>query len=396
VPKPISRKQGASTGCAAPLFGGIFFIIGVALFYFLSGQPLYLYLASQSWNEVPCQIVSSEVGDHGDTYSVDITYTYEAGGQVHTSSRYNFFVGSTSGVASKQAIVDRYPAGSSAVCFVNPKNADEAVLTREFTWGYALGGIGFIFIAVGIAAGRAISRQSARRAVPQPVSEEFIVQSSRGVENSSGVIRTAGRARNRFIGITIFAVLWNGITWTIWYFVAGADSGGLGWGGTIFFGLFQLVGLLLIAGVFHSFLGMFNPTMELILEPPSIRLAESMTISWAFQGRTDRIVKFTIELEGTEKATYRRGTDTHTDTHVFRVIPIYESQDRGMIREGSVPFTMPEFTMHTFTAGRNEIIWTLKVRGTINNWPDISEEFTVNVLPLALHPAIGGDVNATN
>jgi len=57
---------------------------------------------------------------------------------------------------------------------------------------------------------------------------------------------------------------------------------------------------------------------------------------------------------------------------------------------------MPEFTMHTFSAIRNEIGWTLKVRGAIDNWPDVSEEFTVNVLPLALQPVPGGENHAAN
>ena len=38
--------------------------------------------------------------------------------------------------------------------------------------------------------------------------------------------------------------------------------------------------------------------------------------------------------------------------------------------------------MHTFTANNNKIIWTIKMKGDINRWPDIDESFDITVTAL--------------
>jgi hypothetical protein len=38
--------------------------------------------------------------------------------------------------------------------------------------------------------------------------------------------------------------------------------------------------------------------------------------------------------------------------------------------------------MHTFTAPSNKIIWSLKIKGEIMGWPDVQEEFPIEVTPL--------------
>jgi hypothetical protein len=42
---------------------------------------------------------------------------------------------------------------------------------------------------------------------------------------------------------------------------------------------------------------------------------------------------------------------------------------------------IPDDTMHTFTADNNKIIWTIKMKGQINRWPDIDESFDITVTP---------------
>ena len=37
--------------------------------------------------------------------------------------------------------------------------------------------------------------------------------------------------------------------------------------------------------------------------------------------------------------------------------------------------------MHTFAAPHNKVVWCLKVRGEIPRWPDVDEEFPLEVLP---------------
>jgi hypothetical protein len=37
--------------------------------------------------------------------------------------------------------------------------------------------------------------------------------------------------------------------------------------------------------------------------------------------------------------------------------------------------------MHSFAAPHNKIVWSLKVEGVIDRWPDVGEEFPLVVYP---------------
>ena len=49
------------------------------------------------------------------------------------------------------------------------------------------------------------------------------------------------------------------------------------------------------------------------------------------------ISRLTIVLEGCEEATYRRGTSSTTDRHVFATLPIADSERGAAIAEGRAP-----------------------------------------------------------
>ena len=48
---------------------------------------------------------------------------------------------------------------------------------------------------------------------------------------------------------------------------------------------------------------------------------------------------------------------------------------------GSAELHLPEDTMHSFDAPHNKIQWSLSLHGTIDRWPDVSDEFPLNVQP---------------
>jgi hypothetical protein len=43
--------------------------------------------------------------------------------------------------------------------------------------------------------------------------------------------------------------------------------------------------------------------------------------------------------------------------------------------------------MHSFKSANNKIVWTLQLSGEIPRWPDVSEEFEIDVLPQGGPPA---------
>ena len=56
------------------------------------------------------------------------------------------------------------------------------------------------------------------------------------------------------------------------------------------------------------------------------------------------------------------------------------------LRRGKVKLAIPADTMHTFKSRNNRILWVLQVKGDIPRWPDIGDEYPLEVLPQRAAP----------
>ncbi|MBI5091233.1 MAG: hypothetical protein HZB26_02185 [Candidatus Hydrogenedentes bacterium] len=181
----------------------------------------------------------------------------------------------------------------------------------------------------------------------------------------------------QFIVMTVFAACWNGFVWFAAYNA---------WSEGAFVSLFMLpfvaIGIVLLAVAVYSLLKMFNPRPYLRLTPGAIILGGKADLEFTIFGSANRIEKLRILLEGAEEARYQQGTRTVTATSVFERIVLFETENPAEIRAGAVAVQLPEFTMHSFQAPHNKIVWTVKVAGVIRRWPDIDESFPITVLPL--------------
>lgn len=126
------------------LFGGLFG------FYVITVRPLTRALLARHWAELPCTIDSTSVrvirGDDGDTHEVKISYHYVFGEATHVSERYD--LSPMGGLKEKD--LGRYPRGSKTTCYVNPRDPEMAVISRQWPEG-ALFGV-FPLLAAALAA----------------------------------------------------------------------------------------------------------------------------------------------------------------------------------------------------------------------------------------------------
>ena len=106
-----------------------------------------------------------------------------------------------------------------------------------------------------------------------------------------------------------------------------------------------------------------------------------VTLGWRFHGTASRLRRLRITVEGREEATYRRGTDTHTERRTFVTVVVVDTDDPMRVVQGSASLELPPDTMHSFTASRNKVIWELKVEGDIRFWPDVADSVTLLVYP---------------
>ncbi|MBN2310521.1 MAG: DUF3592 domain-containing protein [Candidatus Hydrogenedentes bacterium] len=400
---PISSRaaKGGSAGCMIAFFS-VFLLMGAGFFFFAFLPAGINVIRARTWDAVPCTIVSSDVESHSGedtTYSIAIAYTYTVNGREYRSDRYQFMGGSSSGYRGKRAVVDRHPPGSKAICYVNPADPAEAVLNRGITPDFAFALIPIVFMAVG--AGGIVYGLRRKPAPPRAASwlPESLIEryGTHGAPaNRASEFDTRGRIKlkpatspaAKFGGLLFLALFWNGIVAVpVWKVIEGFQSGAPEWILTVFMVPFAAAGALLIVVAGSALLALFNPRPALTLNTATPALGDILDVEWAMQGAARSIDEFTIHLEGVEKATYTRGTDTQTDTNPFAAYPVAESTSYTGIMTGHAQVTIPAGTMHSFKSQHNEILWSLHVRGVIARWPDIDEEFPILILP---RPGQGG------
>ena len=116
-----------------------------------------------------------------------------------------------------------------------------------------------------------------------------------------------------------------------------------------------------------------------------------------FVSQAGRLAMKSLELwlACDEKATYRQGTDTRTETRrVFQrrcfVRDNFEIH-HGLPFESRCQISVPAGAMHSFQAGHNEVNWKLIVKGSVVGWPDYERVFQIIVNPPngAASPAMG-------
>lgn len=409
--KPISSVGSSQTGTRFAIgFFGLFLFIGVVVFYFITLQPLLQVLSARSWVVTPCTIVSSRVqthrGDDSTTYRVDILYRYEVDGQEHRSSRFKFMGGSSSGFKSKAEIVAQYPEGAQRTCFVNPRNPAEAVLQRGLTADMWFGAIPAVFMLVGgggilamVRKGASEQRQrynAAADVTPVPVSEIVGVMAPTSsvtaalFEDSSGsrVLKPASSRLAMLIVMGAFAAIWNGVLWFLFLPDTGAFRRGSVGAFDIIHFIFLLpflaVGLVLIGVVVYQWLALYNPKAEITITPGLPALGGRLELAWRLTGRTHVLRDLKIVLEAREEATYRRGTRTYTDRKVFLKLDAASANDPGSMSEGRATIVLPIESVPTFSGKNNKIVWGLTVTGEIPRWPNLKEEFVIEVRPPAV------------
>lgn len=179
-----------------------------------------------------------------------------------------------------------------------------------------------------------------------------------------------------FAVMGFFTLVWNLIVLLIF---ASALSGGEVFF-SVFSSIFVLVGVGLIAYSIYLFLAIFNPTIELRVSEGLPALGDTLDLHWKIVGSASRLRALKIELLATERATYRRGTDTTTDTHVFERIRIAHTDDPREIAEGTGSVTIPAGAVPSFLAKNNQIVWAIHIEGDIPRWPDLEDTFSLEIV----------------
>jgi len=378
----ISQTAVSKTGHkAVVLFGLLFAIVGGAVFVPVTALPAARFIASMTWEAIPCTVLSSRLRswstDDGTSYRADVLYVYRAEGRGWTSNRVDSFGFANSGRDSARAILDRHPDGTADTCWVDPRDPSRSVLERRLRPMHLLGLIPLVFVI----AGGALASYGWKKLRSRQGGHEASIEEAASAGEPL-VLKPQVGPVGKVLGSLFFALLWNGIVsvflWQVW---KGWEQGRPDWFLTIFLIPFVLVGLLSFGLVGYTLLALANPRPRLTLAPGRPRLGDGLRLDWGFTGRAGRLEHLHIFLEGREEATYQRGTKTYTDREVFATLDLIDTTNHWEIPRGTAELVIPAETMHSFEGNSNKIVWEIKVAGKIARWPDVDQNF-----PLGIHP----------
>ncbi|MFT5301608.1 MAG: hypothetical protein ACI87E_003045 [Mariniblastus sp.] len=202
--------------------------------------------------------------------------------------------------------------------------------------------------------------------------------------NEPKKLTTAQSKIKLFLFMLAFTLFWNGVTFGVGGAIILKDE--LSFLDCLMVSPFVFIGFLFLLIVGYMLLGLFNPKFEVAMSKGAVPLGGDVDIAWELIGNSKRIRKLKIEIHGVQSATFRRGTNTFTDTETFEVIPICSVENTTEIEFGSTTTRIPVDTMHSFNGLHNSVNWEIKLNGEIPWWPDVYETFPFRVKPSIAQP----------
>lgn len=381
----ISQTATSGKGHKAMFFFGLLFVVvGGGILVPLTVLPSIRYAGSMGWEATPCTIVDGRMRswstDDGTSYRADVLYEYQFGGSQWTSNRVGFVGFANSGYESAQAVLDRHPEGAADSCWVDPGDPSRSVLERQLRPIHLLGLAPLIFVIIGGSVARLGWKKMRAGKTGSEVQIEEAVAAG-----SPLLLKPEAGPVGKVFGALFFGAFWNGIVSVfVWQAFKAWEQGRPDWFLMVFLIPFVLVGIFCVGLVGYLLLALANPRPRLTVTSGRPRLGETLRLDWRFTGRSSRLDHLRIFLEGREEATYRRGTNTYTDSEVFATLDLVDSTGGWEITKGTAEVVIPEDTMHSFQGDSNKIVWEIKVEGAIARWPDVEQNFPIRIRPLRI------------
>ncbi|MCW1922376.1 DUF3592 domain-containing protein [Luteolibacter arcticus] len=395
--KTVSKKGGTENFFAAVMAFLFFGCAGLGLLFGLIIPKAAEWVAMRGWQETEAEVIWSRVRSKSDsdgtTYAVDLFYRYQVDGREYRSNRYDLLGGSSSGSKGKHEVTRAHPPESKLTVFVDPDEPWRAVVKRSAGWWGLFALFPLPFIAVGAGGLWTIfkkRREGASVSLPRSSGKGAAVRAHRIAAKSlePGKWTRAGSSRiGGFIGLTVFALFWNGFLFffqrSLWGDVGSGDGFGKAIGGvfTLFMIPFFLIGIGLAVGVVYAFASLFAPRFEIQLAAGDLKPGRSVRLQWRRAGGRGQPKDFALLLVGREEATYSQGSSNSTARSVFHEEVLFETTIPQAMEAGSVSLKIPDDAVPTFNGTHNRIVWRACLHAKVPWLPDARDEREILVLP---------------
>lgn len=147
-----------TAGIGGKIFATLFFLVFLGMGLLFTGfliREVVKSAQTRFWTATPCLILESGVTeesadrDNNSPYVATVQYRYDWQGRSFTSTQVSLQRPAFSDYAKATALANRFPSDSEAVCYVNPRQPDQAVLKHGGLWLALVVFFPLIFVAIG-------------------------------------------------------------------------------------------------------------------------------------------------------------------------------------------------------------------------------------------------------
>lgn len=395
----------------ATAFLGVFMLVGLGVLVGLGIKPWWEGRAYSHWRTAPCTITESlaDAGGPESPPGLVLRFRFAWQGTDHIGTRLRPGSEPLTTLEIQEAAAEFSP-GTETTCAFDPEDPGTAALevphgpaTAELVflavWAALFAGIPGAMLAVAWknALATAPATDPTGSTAPSRGKAAFAMGKATAMRNPPKEVPGGFRldpGGGRFVGavaLGIFAAFWNGITWTGVISMLRDEHGLMAIGLMAFMSIFVLIGLAL-AGAFAYMLlkALFTPRVSLLLTEKQLARGKPTAVHWSIERGRERLQDLRIELVLREESSYRRGTDTITDRHEVRVVPVWSGTEPDA--EGRSTVTPPADLPSSLEGPSNRLVWCLRLQGKVAGLPDADDEYPVLVAPpQEVFGALAGD-----
>ena len=135
---PAAYRRKKSSAPAFFIIGTAFMLIGGIASYSLCFVPMRDFIACQSWKETPAVVGKAYIQSYRrskgeDHHTLKFSYFYRFGEKQYESNRYDCFSSYLNDYNGFREIVRKNPPGKGILCYVNPADPSQAVVSKTFS-----------------------------------------------------------------------------------------------------------------------------------------------------------------------------------------------------------------------------------------------------------------------
>ena len=140
------------------------------------------------------------------------------------------------------------------------------------------------------------------------------------------------------------------------------------------------ISFVLFTSFLQSLLALKGTKIELFVNSKTLRIGETLDMSWESSLKADRIKKLTLSLFLMETHTRGQGEDKSSTNKKLHDEILFETQDLNEILSGSKSIIVSKIFKPSYSNDNYSLGWFLKVNGDIPGFPDIDEDYKITFL----------------